>query len=60
VCVGALTHQAPYSYTVTNSSGATTGAANSLSKGLWKSVYGLRNVSVRADPNPELSESCNL
>ena len=30
---------APYSYTSTNSSGATTGPANTLSKGIWKSVY---------------------
>ena len=30
---------APFSYTTTNSSGKTTGPANTLSKGLWKSVY---------------------
>jgi beta-mannosidase len=30
---------APYSYTSTNSSGNTTGPANTLSKGIWKSVY---------------------
>jgi len=30
---------APYSYTTTNSSAKTTGPANTLSKGLWKSVY---------------------
>jgi beta-mannosidase len=30
---------APYSYTITNSSGATTGPASTFSKGVWKSVY---------------------
>lgn len=30
---------APYSYTTSNSSANTTGPANTLSKGLWKSVY---------------------
>ena len=31
--------RAPYSYAITNSSGKTTGPANTLSKGIWKSVY---------------------
>ena len=30
---------APYSNTITNSSGNTSGPARTLSKGLWKSVY---------------------
>jgi beta-mannosidase len=30
---------APYSYTTTNSSGATSGSAVTFSKGIWKSVY---------------------
>jgi beta-mannosidase len=30
---------APYSYTSTNSSGATSGSAATFSKGIWKSVY---------------------
>eukprot|EP00038_Savillea_parva_P004143 m.134586 g.134586 ORF g.134586 m.134586 type:complete len:1103 (-) comp11390_c0_seq3:144-3452(-) len=30
---------APYSYTITNSSGNSSGAANTFSKGIWKSVY---------------------
>jgi hypothetical protein len=36
---------APFSYTTTNSSGNTTGPANTLSKGIWKSVY-LTDVPV--------------
>ena len=34
-----MQYRAPYSYTITNSSGNTTGPANTLSKGIWKSLY---------------------
>ena len=34
-----MQYRAPYSYTITNSSGNTTGPANTLSKGIWKLVY---------------------